>query len=124
MSKRGNPDYFKTDGHPAKDSDVDGDAKRRFGESRRVWLRAQERWMRPQRPIREVNAPPVREGDVPWRVSRPPLQTVPPLDAPPHTWLTSATRLAVRVVLAPAHALLSIADALVQRTLWRLERRL
>jgi hypothetical protein len=123
MSKRGNPDYFKTDGHSAKDPDVDEEAKRRFGESRQVWMRGETRWMRPQRPLREVTAPPIREGELPWRVTRPQLQMLPPLDASPNTWLARGIRLAVRAVLAPAHALLSIADALLERALWKLESR-
>ena len=125
MSKRGNPDYFKIQGHPAKDPDVDEDAKRLFGESKRLWMRGGvPRWMRPQPPAREIHAAPVRKGDLPWRVQRPQLQTVPLPAELPMTWQTRAIRLVVRAVLAPAHAALSIANALVERVLWRLEKRI
>jgi len=125
MSKRGNPDYFKTQGHPAKDPDVDRDAKRLFGESRRLWMRGGvPRWMRPQPPSREIQPEPVQEGDLPWRVHRPHLRTVPPLAELPVTRPSRAIRLVVRTVLAPVHAALSIANALVERALWQLEKRI
>jgi hypothetical protein len=129
MSKRGNPDYFKTDGHAAKDPHVDEQAKRQFGKSREVWLRGTARFARPQPPPRdvsEVTAPPVRTSGLPWRVrgatpARPTLRAVGPEPAAVPGWGTRALRLAGRVVLAPMHAALSIAEALVERALWRLE---
>ena len=128
MSKRGNPDYFKTAGHAAEDPDTGEQAKRRFGESRRVSLRGATAWMRPQRPMKTITPPPVHDGDLPWRVTRrteerPPLRMV-PTEAHPPSWQKRVIRLAVRAVLAPAHVALSIADALVERALWRLEQQI
>jgi hypothetical protein len=126
MSKRGNPDYFKTAGHAAEDPDTGEQAKRRFGQQRRVSLRGATEWMRPQRPMKTITPPPVHDGDLPWRVTRrdePRLRMVPD-DMQPPGWQKRVIRLAVRAVLAPAHVALSIADALVERALWRLEQQI
>jgi hypothetical protein len=124
MSKRGNPDYFKTAGHAAEDVDTGEQAKRRFSQARSVSMRGATRWLKPERPPRTIKAEGVREGDLPWRVTqyeeRPPLRMVP--GEAHRSWRKSAIRLAVRVVLAPVHTALSIADALVERALWRLEQ--
>ena len=117
MSKRGNPDYFKLDGHPAKDPNLDEMAKRRFAESRRVWLRGPARFSRPEPPVRAVVPPPAHDGERPWRV-----HLAPPLVR--RSFAARCARLLSRAVLAPAHAVLSIADALVERALWRLEKQL
>jgi hypothetical protein len=132
MSKRGNPDYFKTAGHAAEDPDTGEQAKRHFGESRRVSLRGATEWMRPQRPMKTITPPPVHDGDLPWRVTRrsearPPLRPkfeIVPSETPAPSWQKRVIRLAVRAVLSPAHVALSIADALVERALWRLEQQI
>ena len=123
MSKRGNPDYFKTAGHAAEDPDVGEQAKRRFSEQRPVSIRGATRWLRPERPIKAAG---VHDGDLPWRVThrqapRPNFQVVPG-EGQPATLPRRVVRFALRAVLSPAHVALSIADALVERALWRLER--
>ena len=126
MSKRGNPDYYKTAGHAAEDVDTGEQAKRRFSQARSVSMRGATRWLKPERPARTIKAEGVREGDLPWRVTQFEERPVRPFEMVPGgahpSWQRRAIRFAMRAVLAPAHVALSVADALVERALWRLEQ--
>src|SRR5579884_1895122 len=111
MSKRGNPDYWKTAGHQAEDRDLDEAAKQRFGVSRTLWMRGSLK--RPHPPAaRTIDPIPITpEGDegVPWRVVKPPVAERLPGEEPAREvgLAGRAAGLLVRLALAPLRAGLS-----------------
>jgi hypothetical protein len=140
MSKRGNPDHWKTDGHPAADRDLGEQSKQKVSSARRS-----------SHPIRaaasgqvvgaaeSLNPPPVHgPDDLPWRVTRVDVdpdaaraaqatrqaEQAGTLTAPRPTGglLTRGRHLLARGLLVPLRTVLALSEALIERVIWRLEQ--